>query len=407
MSDEPLTIAEEESRFSRFELIGWWDQRRLAEARVLVIGAGALGNEILKNLALIGVGHVLVADMDRIENSNLSRSVLYRQADNDRPKAEVACRAARAIYPELVAHPFVGDVVHELGRGAYCWADVILGGLDNREARVAMNQGAFYTGKTWIDGAIEVLDGVMRVYSLAGGACYECTMSQTDWRILQQRRSCALLTRDEMLSGRVPTTPTTSSIIAGMQVQEAIKVLHGMESMAGKGFTYHGLVGEGYETVYTRKPDCMAHERGGRLVALPEGRDGLTVGDILDRARRDLGGEASVELSRDLIVGILCPACDRRETRGVALGGMRESEARCPACGEPQVPDTIHSLDGAEALADRGLADLGVPAFDIITAFNDEEVISYLLMGDAERVLGPLARGWTPPASLGEVGDAR
>src|SRR5439155_1409068 len=78
------------NRVARFKLIGWWDQNRLAAARVLVIGAGALGNEIIKNLALLGVGHVLIADMDRVENSNLSRSVLYREHDNGALKATTA-----------------------------------------------------------------------------------------------------------------------------------------------------------------------------------------------------------------------------------------------------------------------------------------------------------------------------
>src|SRR5882672_7137306 len=65
------TRAAEDDRFHRFKLIGWWDQARLARAKVLVIGAGALGNEIVKNLAMLGIGNVLIADMDRIENSNL------------------------------------------------------------------------------------------------------------------------------------------------------------------------------------------------------------------------------------------------------------------------------------------------------------------------------------------------
>src|SRR5947209_10671168 len=86
---------EDEDRFARFRLIGWWDQQRLAAARALVIGAGALGNEILKNLALLGVGNVFVADLDRVENANLSRSVLFREEDCGQPKAEVAARRVR------------------------------------------------------------------------------------------------------------------------------------------------------------------------------------------------------------------------------------------------------------------------------------------------------------------------
>ncbi|MCS7032853.1 MAG: ThiF family adenylyltransferase, partial [Phycisphaerae bacterium] len=73
---EPLRLELEEDRFARFRLIGWWDQQKLGAAKVVVIGAGALGNEIIKNLALLGVGNVLICDKDRIEHSNLSRSVL-------------------------------------------------------------------------------------------------------------------------------------------------------------------------------------------------------------------------------------------------------------------------------------------------------------------------------------------
>ena len=88
-----------EDRFARLRLIGWWDQERLARARVVVIGAGALGNEIVKNLALLGLRNVFVADRDQIENSNLSRSILFRERDCGRSKAVVAAERAAEIYP--------------------------------------------------------------------------------------------------------------------------------------------------------------------------------------------------------------------------------------------------------------------------------------------------------------------
>src|ERR1043165_5920685 len=104
LSDKPITISLQDApddRFQRFRLISWWDQKKLSAARVLVIGAGALGNEIVKNLSLLGVGHLLIADMDRIENSNLSRSILYREADNGKAKSAIAARSARDIYPDI------------------------------------------------------------------------------------------------------------------------------------------------------------------------------------------------------------------------------------------------------------------------------------------------------------------
>ncbi len=276
----------DDDRFARFRLIGWWDQERLAGARVLVIGAGALGNEILKDLALLGVGKVFVADRDHVENSNLSRSVLFRERDRGRPKAEVAAERAVESTPGCAVRPFTGNVVYDLGQGVYRWADVILGGLDNREARVAINLAAARAGKVWIDGAIERLDGVARVFDPATGPCYECTMGENDWKMLEARRSCALLSRGEMEQGKVPTTPTTASIIAGVQVQEAVKYLHGLDVIAGQGFVFDGTHHQSYLVRYTRKDDCPAHEADEPVELLPGGAADTRVGDLLERVRR-------------------------------------------------------------------------------------------------------------------------
>ena len=131
MSDEIIKITTEETnavaqedRFQRFSLMGWWDQKKIRDAKILVVGAGALGNEIVKNLSLLGVGHVLIADLDLIENSNLSRSVLYRASDNGLPKSEVAARSAVDIFPEMHVASFHGNVVYDLGLGVYDWADI-------------------------------------------------------------------------------------------------------------------------------------------------------------------------------------------------------------------------------------------------------------------------------------------
>jgi len=382
--------SKESGRFSRFELISWWDQDRLRNARVLVVGAGALGNEIVKNCSLLGIGNLLVVDMDRIELSNLSRSVLFRESDRGRSKAEVACESARAIYPDIRARPFVGNIVHDLGLGAYFWADVVIGGLDNREARVAINSGAMFAGKPWIDGAIEALDGVARVFLPGDGPCYECTMSELDWKLLQARRSCALLTRDEMLEGKVPTTPTTASIIAGFQTQEAVKILHGMEPIGGQGFVFSGLGGEAYLVRYTRKPDCGAHDTAERVEPLGHGVGAVTVGDLLERARRDLGGEAVIGLSRDVVAALICPKCDRRETLFRSLGRVTEAEALCPDCGDPRAPETILTVAPDSGLSDRTFSEIGLPEFDVVVARRGEASVAYLFDGDAERVLGEL-----------------
>jgi adenylyltransferase/sulfurtransferase len=381
-----------EGRFARFELISWWDQERLARARVVLIGAGALGNEILKDLALLGVGRVFVADLDRVENSNLSRSVLFREQDCGRPKAEVAARRASEIYPGLRVRPFVGNVVYDLGLGVFRWADVILGGLDNREARVAINQAAARAGRVWIDGAIERLDGVARVFDPARGPCYECTMGENDWKMLEARRSCALLSRNEIEQGKVPTTPTTAAVVAGIQTQEAVKLLHGLEVLAGQGFIFDGTHHQSYVVRYTRNDDCPAHDAYEPVEELPWRVGATRVGDLLERALSDLGPDAVVETNQDLLASLHCAKCGDEEPVFTSLGKVTEAQGRCPRCREPRTPKMFHTIDGRDrALADRTLGEIGVPPWDVLVGRAGLEQRFYEFTGDREEVLGVLA----------------
>ncbi len=386
------TCGEEEERFARFGLIGWWDQHRLASARALLIGVGALGNEILKNLALLGVGQVFIADFDFVEASNLSRSVLFRAKDCGRPKVEAAVARAAEIYPGIKVRPFCGNVVYDLGLGVYRWADVILGALDNREARVAINSAAAKVGKPWIDGAIERLDGVARVFDPAVGPCYECTMGEADWKMLEARRSCALLTRADMEQGKVPTTPTTAAVIAGIQTQEAVKLLHGLETLSGQGYVFEGLHHQSYLVNYTRKDDCPAHEPVEPVEVMPWRVGAVRIGDVLERARSDLGPGAIVETNQDLLASLYCERCREEEPLLASLGKVTEAQGRCPRCGEPRAPRLYHTLDGHDqTLADRTLAELGIPPWDILGGRLGLNQRYYELGGDRDDVLGPLA----------------
>lgn len=395
MSDSVLRInpgeSSEDDRFSRFRLIGWWDQSRLARAKVLVIGAGALGNEIIKNLALLGIGNLFIADKDTIENSNLSRSVLFRAEDTGKSKAEVAARAAKQIYPEINVGWFHGDVVHDLGLGVFRWADVVIGGLDNREARLSINRSCWKVNRPWIDGAIEQIQGVARVFA-PDGPCYECTMSERDWQLLQLRRSCNLLTRAEMEQGKTPTTPTISSVIAGVQCQEAVKLIHGLPTIAGKGWVFQGLTADSYMTEYQRKPTCYSHDTLDEIIALPGGADTVTTDQVLARCQELTGKSLPVELNRDVLEKLVCPECRREELVYQSLGQVKVERALCPHC--PNVRREVVTFDKlrhTKPLQGRTLAQVGVPAFDILVVRTASKAIGLELSDDAPKVLGSLA----------------
>ena len=383
----------EDDRFHRFSLISWWDQDRIKNAKVLVVGAGALGNEILKNLALLGVGNVLVADLDKIENSNLSRSVLYRAGDNGKSKAATAAARAKEIYPDMNVHYFDGNIVYDLGTGAYRWADVIIGGLDNREARLSINRNCWRVGRPWVDGAIEKIDGVARVFDPAvhsDGPCYECTMSEIDWQLLNKRRSCNLLTRDEMQGGKTPTTPTISSIIAGIQCQEAIKLLHNMESIAGKGFVFNGTTCDSYLIEYSANEDCMSHDPPEEIIALPKRSDEMTVAELFALATERLGEGAELEFGRDILEKLVCPHCNAEEEVFASLGKVRLSQGVCPKCEKDREVKTFYMVRRDASFMDKTFAQIGVPKFDIVWARNQATLVGFEFASDAPDVLDSL-----------------
>jgi molybdopterin/thiamine biosynthesis adenylyltransferase len=386
-----MTLRSADERFARFELIDWWDQARLRDAKLAVVGIGALGNEIVKNCALLGVGHLAVIDADRVETSNLSRSVLFRSADAGRPKVEAAARAAREIYPKIEVAAIAGDVVHDVGLGLFRWADLVLGALDNREARLAVNRHCYRVGTAWIDGATESLSGVARVFCPPDGACYECTLSEVDWELLEQRHSCTLLNRELLQFDRVPTTPTTASVIAGIQCQEGLKLLHDRPALSGSGFVFDGVGHSSYLVSYTRNPDCLSHEPLERVREVDRRADDVSVGEALAWAQKDLGPAASLEFVRELLLSLDCPSCGRSERVFRPLSAVSEREGECPSCGARRIPKLFHRVDGREDFLDQTLTEIGLPPWDVVVGLAGHERQGYELAGDRVSVLGPIA----------------
>jgi molybdopterin/thiamine biosynthesis adenylyltransferase len=392
MSQSSASVTED--RFSRFRLIAWWDQEKIRSARVLVIGAGALGNEILKNLALLGFGNIVVVDMDVIDATNLSRSILYRSTDVGKRKVDVAAEATRNIFPEARVHPINANVVHGLGLGLFGWADIVLAGLDNREARLWINRACWKMNRPWIDGAIEGINGVARAFLPGTPPCYECTLGETDWEILNRRMSCNLLLLENDPEGKVATTPTISSIIAGLQVQEAVKLLHGLPVLAGKGFIFEGLNHTSYRVEYTENADCMSHYSFADIVNLPNASQEMTLAQLHQRAQRDLNSHNVIlEFSRDVIHKLSCSSCGAEEELFSAVGKVTYAQGRCAADGHMRAVITMHSYSGTEPYGDRTLDQLGLPLFDVFSARSDEREIAYLIAGDQKAVLGQLAAG--------------
>jgi molybdopterin/thiamine biosynthesis adenylyltransferase len=390
--DLTALIDRRDGRYHRQNLIPWWDQSRLSDARLVVFGVGALGNEVLKLLALAGVGNILAYDMDKVEVSNLNRSILFRRGDEGRYKVDVAKERIPELNPDVRLHGHCANILHGVGLGVFLWADVLIGGLDNRLARVFVNSGAARLDRVWVDGAIEGLDGIVRTFRPSESSCYECTMNQMDRRLLSQRRSCSMLMREADRLGHAPSTAVAGSLIASLQVMEAIKLLHDQPTLKGGGIHLNGLMTDFSRVDYPRREDCLGHERVPDIENLGSKCSEVTLDELLSLAEERFGAGVELDLSREVITELECPECGRSDWMGAVVGVATEKDAECPECGVhrvAQVVTTVRRDDGLDLRKTFG--EMGVPDFDLVVVRKGPRgIVSWLFGGDAPTVLGPL-----------------
>jgi molybdopterin/thiamine biosynthesis adenylyltransferase len=393
MEGKTTMSAGENDRYASLRLIDWFSLERVQTARVMVVGAGAIGNEVLKNLALLGVGNILIVDPDRIESSNLSRSILYRESDVGELKVEVAKRALRVINPAISVQSFAGKIEEVFGLGVWRRVDVVIGCLDNREARFYVNRAAREMGTPWINAGIGPLNGQVQVFQPGNAACYECHFTESAYEEI--RLSCGIRDRQLEAEQKVPTTPTLASLVAAIQVQEMLKLLDEDSwigrSLAGREFKYLGTVSDAETISMPRRDDCPAHEQieEGGLIELPSASSVTTsAAEILDEARRQFGTGAVIELRHELAVERVCRKCGTTARLLKRRQNLVVGDLICGTCGLRGEIVTTHQLglpteDYFEDFLDLPLANLGIPPLEILRVLCPDGNEAYLeLTGD-------------------------
>lgn len=384
-----------------FTLLSWFKKDKVKNARVLVAGAGALGNEVIKDLALFGVGHIYVVDFDQIEISNLTRSVLFREEDayNHSYKAEIVAKRAMEINPQIKVTPIVGNLFSEVGFGLYRAVDVVIGCLDSRIARYLLNRLCMRAGKTWIDGSIENLTGAVKVYT-PGLNCYECGLSREEFNIIMLRTGCADVVRTQTSAGRVATTPISASIIGAMQVQEAMKIIHldtekegnnHFKTLQGKMLRYEGMTNS--MNIYKYAPwkkNCPAHERWEDIIEAKELTSSLTVREAMKKLKKLLNAKA-VEINMRNNKFIDKIVSDKPEKEFEVM--IPESKLDNCINNNPEMKRLSYRtlfhksfyevIDRHFPYLDMSLQQIGIPSFDVLEVVTDKGLYHVELTGDS------------------------
>lgn len=396
VSNFKIIRSSEDNPFDRQERIEWWSQEKLRKARVLVIGAGAIGNETLKNLALLGIGNILICDMDTISVSNLSRTVLFRKEDAGKKKAETAALRVKEISLEESCSIdfFEGDIVWELGTGVYRYFDIVLGCLDNVETRFALNRNCRLVSKPWIDAGISELSGNIKVFDGREGACYQCFSSEDELIATRRRYACDDFKKRMFSEHKMPTVQISSAIVSALQVQEAIKIMLGKKALSGKKIYFQGNTGD-FEVINMREdPNCFAHASYDHIVETPLTNEVSLRDFLLYVSHTEFSGENAVfTLDRQFLRSITCEHCGKTTFFYKPAFRLYIDEVKCSYCSESVCRDNFEyldelSLDSEDRLLNMSLSGIGVPKLHILSVRSrDGSYKYYELSGDIVHVM--------------------
>lgn len=235
-------------RYSRQILlpqIDIWGQEKINQARILIVGAGGLGCPAAIYLAAAGVGHLILADHDRVELSNLQRQIAHHTSDIGKAKAESAKQTLLSLNPNIQVDALCQRLLGQALREQVKNVDLVLDCSDNFATRFEINQACVATGTPLVSGAAIRFEGQVAVFTPGrdDSPCYNCLYPNLE-------------TLAESCSETGVIAPITG-IVGSIQALEAIKVLLGIgQPLTGRLLLLDGLRMEWNCVILPKNPTC-------------------------------------------------------------------------------------------------------------------------------------------------------
>ena len=336
-------------------ILAGYNPELLANARVSVIGLGALGQNVVQNLALLGIGHLLLVDFDNFEAHNATRSPFYPSqreiAELGKGKAAVVAHQAALVSTAMDPEVYYSDhMVQVLGDGAIEWADVVVAAVDSINARAWLAERCRILGKPMVEGGFSGADFNISVFSPAGGAvCYRCGHPEKDSSV-----SCTLYALEAEALGIVPAIQTSAAVVGGYQAEQTVQILHGLQERFGYR-SYGNIRSLAVSTALLPvDPECPSSRYGRHhplpvIGTLPETSTDDRLADLAARIE-DQFGRATILLPEYAVITQYCTRCKRTMCRVQAAEAAWLADPRCVNCGGPWPPSDAASPEGKEAL---------------------------------------------------------
>lgn len=332
--------------------------RMIPNLKILFVGVGAVGNEGAKDLVLQGLRYITLVDFDFVEDSNLSRTVLFRKEDIGKSKALAA--AARLLEMALADNPHIvglhGNIMTDFGKGLFLDHDIVISCVDTLECRAFISDWCVRTNTPFFELGAEGFNVNIAFYAPADGyqqvsdgkvidklpssdglfpkplhpltVCLREEIGQGDFD--GQRNSCfGFKVKDETLA-KIPTIQSSSALAASLLSVELIKYLSGMDTIRNKVLYYYGLRHETLCCSYTPSKDCTIHQEHIPICTL-EVMSEDTMGDILSKIRRRWGGEPHMQVPPFVSSGH-CAGCGKEIQVNKRASDIYDEERWCDEC---------------------------------------------------------------------------
>ena len=248
MTTNTVLTPEDVQRYSRHIImpqVGSKGQRKLLDAKVLVVGAGGLGSPVSIYLTLAGVGTIGIVDFDTVDVTNLQRQILHHNDDVGRSKVESAKATLNSYNPDTTIITHEEPLTSENAMEIMAEYDIVVNGADNFSARYLVNDAAYLNNKPLVDGSILIFDGQSSVF-VPGNGCYRCLFPEPPPP--GEVPSCAEAGVLGMLPGMVGT----------IQATEVVKLIMGIgDSLVGRLLLIDALDMEFREVKLRRNVNCL------------------------------------------------------------------------------------------------------------------------------------------------------
>jgi adenylyltransferase/sulfurtransferase len=358
--------------FNRQEMVtGHETGEKIKKTSILVIGVGAGGNELLKNLLLMGFGHFTIVDFDYIEDSNLSRTTLFRKEDIGKSKALVA--AERLTELSLHENPIIkgihGNIIYDVGPGIFIRHDFVVCCVDTLKARAYINDWCVRLNKPFFEMGFENMNVDISFFVPAeeNSPCLREIIGQGDFS--DMRNSCSGLKMQDVQLSHIPTIQVASAMAGVLVATEIIKYLQGKSSLQNKILQYYGMQQRMNVFDIDRSSQCLLHSEPPFEYKKIPVDNRITVEDFLQFVNAELHDYFMLSLPERFVLNGFCEGCNKEIVFNKYFSVIFDRQRWCSDCqdlkdcnypGRWKIISELHLKMKDQSLLQKKLSELGV-----------------------------------------------